>query len=101
MLFIALLIAKVLSTSGVSLDITSEEVQSATTLALKWLNMKVNQIRPYTLKEINSAVKNDSKITLNVILVTEAYRGKDFHFELVIDPSINSPLALIAHKQLN
>lgn len=84
------------------LDVASTEAQEACKTALRWLNMKTNQIKPFTLKQINTASKEeDGKVNLNVILVTECFQGKDFNFELTLDPAVNSPVALVHHKQLN
>lgn len=86
---------------ALTLDVSSEEVKEACETSVRWLNKMIDQIKPYTIKQINQASKENGKYNFNVILVTECFRGKDFNFELTLDPSINTPLALIHHKQLN
>ena len=84
-------------------DITNTpEAQQFAQTALRWLNMMVNQIRPFTLKELKNATKEaDGNVSLNVVLETQAFPGKDFEFSLVLNPSVDNPTALVKHQQLN
>ena len=84
------------------LDVASPEAVSAVETALKWLNMKVNQIKPFVASTTKSVVKEaDGSVRILIILVTEAFAGKEFEFELVLNPTIDNPTALVSHKQLS
>ncbi|KAK8887575.1 hypothetical protein M9Y10_038625 [Tritrichomonas musculus] len=83
------------------LDVNSEEATGACKTALRWLNMQVNQIKPYTLKSLNKATKlENGHYNLLVTLVTQCFEGRDFNFDLELDPAVKNPTALLKHKQL-
>ena len=83
------------------IDVGSEEATTACQTAIKWLNMQVNQIKPYTLKSLNKASKlENGNYNLLVTLVTQCFPDKDFNFDLELNPSVKNPTALIKHKQL-
>lgn len=84
------------------IDVGSEESINACNTALKWLNMQVNQIKPYTLKSINKATKlENGHYNLLVTLVTQCFPGRDFNFDLELNPDVKNPTALLKHKQLD
>jgi hypothetical protein len=85
-----------------ALDVTSQEAIQAVDTSVRWLNMMVNQIKPFTIEKINSVTKLGSgNYSSNVALVTEAFQGRNFLFDLELDPKVEDPTALVAHKQLN
>ena len=85
---------------SMSLDPASQEAQDAVTTALRWLNMKVNQMKPFTLDSVQSVAREGDNIRMKVKLVTECFANQVFEFELVLNPAVNNPTALVEHKQL-
>ncbi|KAH0789502.1 hypothetical protein GPJ56_006582 [Histomonas meleagridis] len=84
------------------LNVASPEAKQAVDKSIEWMNMMVNQITPFVLKKIESCERlGNGHIKSKVILVTDCFQGKDFEFELVLDPSVNTPEGLLVHNQLN
>jgi hypothetical protein len=85
-----------------TLDVSSQEAIQAVNTSVQWLNLKVNQIKPFTIEKILSVTKLASgHYASKVALVTEVFEGRNFEFDLELDPTIEDPTALISHKQLN
>lgn len=85
-----------------TIDVNSPEATTQINTALRWLNMQVNCIKPYTLKSLNKATKEaNGNYTFNATLVTEAFKGRDFNFDLELNPSVENPTALVKHQQLD
>jgi hypothetical protein len=84
------------------LAVDSTEAASAVATSIKWLNMQVNQVKPFTLESIHRVTHEaDGQITSVVTLVTQAAPGKQFKFELGLNPSIDNPTAVFKHNRLD
>jgi hypothetical protein len=83
------------------LAIDSAEATAAVATSIKWLNMQVNQVKPFTLEGIEKVTQEaDGTITSFVDLVTEAAPTRKFKSELGLNPAIDNPTAVFKHKQL-
>lgn len=84
------------------MKVDSNEAKTYAETCLKWLNMMANQIFPYVLKEIRSAEKlENGNIKLNVLLITDSFKGRDFEFNLELNPAIDNPTALVYFRQVD
>jgi hypothetical protein len=80
-----------------SLDVSSPESTTAAATAIKWLNLQVNQIKPFVLESIEQATQLDNgNIQLQVTLVAT----RTVRFDLELNPSIDNPTALVKKQQL-
>jgi hypothetical protein len=83
-----------------ALDVASPEATGAAATAVKWLNLQVNQIKPFVLESIQQATQLEGgNIVVQVTLVTAPTRT--FRFELELNPSIDNPTALVRKNQLS
>jgi hypothetical protein len=80
-----------------SLDVSSPEATTAAATAVKWLNLQVNQIKPFVLESIEQATQLDNgNIQLQVTLVAT----RTVRFDLELNPLIDKPTALVKKQQL-